>query len=129
MKLIYSSMLSSKYVELARTSVLSFFNVTSASHECVWTAGTSSAVSMLRQLYFEDVRHLRVRTRVIILDDVHNSVNGIRTVVDEEGLRDLVTVTFIPIDIITLRVDEAIFMVGSVMSMVQTATDVHPSFV
>ena len=65
---------------------------------------------MLRNLYFEDVRRKQIRTRILILDDVHHSVNGIRTVANEDGLKGLVTVTFVPIDGVTLRIDEKIFI-------------------
>lgn len=107
-----SSVLSSEYAQLARNAALSFFNTTAAEHECVWTAGASSALTMFRNLYFDSVRQQGVKTRVIILDDVHNSVNGLRTVVQEDGLRHLVSLVFVPIDAVHLRVDEEIFRVS-----------------
>lgn len=60
---------------------------------------------------FETVKRKRIKTRLLIIDDLHNSANGLRTVAEDPALSGLVEVSFAPLDIATLRVDEQIFEV------------------
>ena len=107
--------MATKYVEVARKDVLRFFGVTDATHHCIWTSGTSDALTLLRTLYFETVKRKRIKTRLLVIDDVHNSVNGLRTIAQDPALSGLVEVCFVPLDIVTLRVDEQTFEVSMLL--------------
>ncbi|KAK0526214.1 hypothetical protein OC834_004880 [Tilletia horrida] len=105
-----SSMRSSALERKARHSVARFLDMRPESDELIWTANASAALGLIRTHYFARVRQDQVRTTVVLSDDMHNSVNGIRTVVNTDPLlRSLVRVVIVPVNIRTLRIDEDLF--------------------
>ncbi|KAJ9096853.1 hypothetical protein QFC21_005126 [Naganishia friedmannii] len=105
-----SSCRSSHFESLARTSALRFLSADPERYTLIWTANASAALGLVRQHYFEDVKRTNVSTTVVMCEDMHNSVNGIRTIVAEDSvLARLVTIVVLPVDLATLRIDEELF--------------------
>jgi selenocysteine lyase/cysteine desulfurase len=88
----------SEYAARARASVLNFFHASPAEYTVVFTANASGALKLVGEAYpFEH------DSRLVLLGDNHNSVNGIR-----EFARSKATpVTYVPVEAPELRVDSA----------------------
>ncbi|KAJ9105565.1 hypothetical protein QFC19_003547 [Naganishia cerealis] len=105
-----SSSRSARLETLARTSAMHFLGADPQRYTLIWTANASAALGLVRQHYFADVKRRGVHTTVVMTDDMHNSMNGIRTVVAQDAeLARLVSIVVLPVDITTLRIDEALF--------------------
>ncbi|KAJ9113691.1 hypothetical protein QFC22_006000 [Naganishia vaughanmartiniae] len=105
-----SSSRSSHFESLARRSALRFLGADPEQYTLIWTANASAALGLVRQHYFEDVKRKGVPTTVVMCEDMHNSVNGIRTVIAQDNtLTKLVTIIVLPVDICTLRIAEKLF--------------------
>lgn len=101
-----SAQRSSDLTRRARDSVRRFFATSDTEHEVIFTSGTSAALRLLADAYFNSIKAAGVRGTLLLTDDCHNAVNGMRTVAQEKGLEHLVNIVFIPLDIVTLRIDE-----------------------
>lgn len=98
-----SSSRSSRAEQHAREVALRFVGADPGKYACVWTANASGALGLIRQHYPRPAENLAV----VLTEDIHNSMNGIRTALSENG-----RFTVVPVDIMTLRVDEKTFRVS-----------------
>lgn len=100
----HSSSLSTTHERNARDAALRFLGADPEKHQLIWTANASAALGLIRTHYFQGWEG---KVTVVMTDDMHNSVNGIRTVGDE-----CVKVVVVPVNVRTLRVDEDLFRVS-----------------
>ncbi len=93
-----TSMAATRLVEGARESVLRFFHADPAEYDVAFTPNASGALKLVGEAYpFGPGGHY------LLTFDNHNSVNGIREFAHARGA----TVTYIPLCLPDLRVDEA----------------------
>jgi molybdenum cofactor sulfurtransferase len=100
----HSSSLSTAHERQAREAALRFLGADPRKYQLIWTANASGALGLIRTHYFQGWKG---KMTVVMTDDMHNSVNGIRTVGSE-----VVRVIVIPVNVRTLRVDEDLFRVS-----------------
>lgn len=96
-----TSSASTRLVEETRQAVLKFFNASPDEYVCIFTQNASSALRLLGEAY-----PFGAGCRYLLTFDNHNSVNGIREYASARGA----SVTYIPVVLPDLRVDEAQFM-------------------
>lgn len=101
-----SSSRSSRAEHQTREAALRFVEASPERYACVWTANASGALGLIRQHYLGQGNEVTV----VITDDIHNSMNGIRTAVTGKG-----DVVVVPVDIVTLRIDEKLFRVSRII--------------
>ncbi|GAB4488953.1 MAG: aminotransferase class V-fold PLP-dependent enzyme [Anaerolineales bacterium] len=95
-----TSMAATRLVEGARESVLRFFHADPAEYDVAFTPNASGALKLVGESYpFAPGGHY------LLTFDNHNSVNGIREFAHARGA----TVTYVPVCLPDLRVDEAQF--------------------
>ena len=95
------------YERKARTAALAFLDTDSTLHTNVFTAGASASLNLIRHHYFSAQRMALVASKggkvhLLLSEDMHNSLNGMRTVPGVE-------VQLLPVHPLTLRVDESQF--------------------
>jgi selenocysteine lyase/cysteine desulfurase len=100
-----SSSLSTSHERHARGAALRFLGADPKKYQLIWTANASAALGLIRTHYFQGWEG---KVTVVMTDDMHNSVNGIRTAGDDGG-----RVIVVPVNVRTLRVDEDLFRVSS----------------
>ena len=80
---------SSDVMDEARTAVLTFFGVDCRTHDVVFTANASQALRLVAEAF-----PFSPASRFTLLQDNHNSVNGIRVHAERRGART----TYLPLD-------------------------------
>jgi selenocysteine lyase/cysteine desulfurase len=92
-----TSHLSTEFVDRTRAAILEFFHADPQEYVAIFTPNASGALKLVGESYpFADGRYL-------LTFDNHNSVNGIREFAHSRGA----TVTYIPIGLPDMRVDDA----------------------
>ncbi|KIM25342.1 hypothetical protein M408DRAFT_26329 [Serendipita vermifera MAFF 305830] len=79
--------LSEKHVSAARQAVLSFFNASPEEYVCIFTSNCTSALKIVGESF-----PFAPASRLVLAEDSHNSVNGIRRFAEKQGS----TVEFVP---------------------------------
>jgi selenocysteine lyase/cysteine desulfurase len=110
-----SSSLSTTNERHAREAALRFLGADPENYQLIWTANASAALGLIRCHYFQGWQG---KVTVVMTDDMHNSVNGIRTAGDER-----VRVVVVPVNVRTLRVDEDLFRVSVSVGTADTGAD------
>ena len=96
-----------RYEHKARAAALAFLETDSTLHTNIFTAGASASVNLIRYHYFSAQRMAQVaskggKVRLLLSEDMHNSLNGMRTIPGAE-------VHLLPVHPVSLRVDESQF--------------------
>jgi selenocysteine lyase/cysteine desulfurase len=113
----HSSSLSTTHECHARAAALRFLGADPERYTLIWTANASAALGLTRNHYFQGWEG---KVTVVMTDDMHNSVNGIRTV-GKEGVK----VVVVPVNVRTLLVDEDLFRVSRFFGSVYCAYTVY----